>query len=538
MGNVISENTALGSASTTDNQLFCYDEQNRLVWAGATGTSPCNGNVSSGSLTSAYYSQAYTYDAQGRLTSGAIGSYTYGDSSHPHAVTSIGGGTYTASYDAVGDMTCRAPNSSQTCSGTPTGATMTYDAERRLSSWQNTPTSPTVQTAYLYDGEGQRIEAWQNTSGTQTTTGYLMGGVEERTNSGTITKYLGAKGLPTAIRVGTAGSLNYLATDGLGSVSVAVDGSGNVVASQLFGPYGASRYSNGTMPTSKGFTGQRADATTGLDYYGARYYDSAAGQFTSADSVSQGLSRYAYVGGNPETVTDPSGHLYANVGSNLQSVSTAITVAQVLVGAGYSLQHGYRGLYLQMAKNTAKANYKAAKNAEIAENHANGEMGGLSKAELRELASERNASIRAAEDTADGIDAYLGWTKFAGRLLLGVGIAVDAGLSGYNQWNQDSSGNYSTSQRWARAITAGAVHAGLDAAIGIGTASLIDWGVTALVGAVFIETGPADPLIMAGAFALTTAVLSGGGAALATTVAAPVVNAVSDALTNVVGSWF
>ncbi len=308
VGDVISENTALGASSTTDNQVFCYDEQNRLVWAGATGTSPCNGAVSSGSLTSAYYSQAYSYDAQGRLTSGAIGAYTYGDASHPHAVTSIGGAAYTASYDAVGDMTCRAPNSSVTCSGTPTGATMSYDAERRLSGWQNTPSSPTVQTAYLYDGEGNRIESWVDTNGTQTTAGYLMGGLEERTNSGTITKYLGAKGLPTAIRVGTAGSLNYLATDGLGSVSVAVDGSGNVVASQLYGPYGASRYSSGTMPTSKGFTGQQADATTGLDYYGARYYDPAAGQFISADSVLDGLSRYAYVAGNPATLVDPSGH--------------------------------------------------------------------------------------------------------------------------------------------------------------------------------------------------------------------------------------
>ncbi len=83
VGNVISEDTQLGAASNTDNQLFCYDEQNRLTWAGATGTSPCNGAVSAGTLTSAYYSQAYTYDAQGRLTSGAIGSYTYGDASHP-----------------------------------------------------------------------------------------------------------------------------------------------------------------------------------------------------------------------------------------------------------------------------------------------------------------------------------------------------------------------------------------------------------------------------------------------------------------------
>ena len=62
------------------------------------------------------------------------------------------------------------------------------------------------------------------------------------------------------------------------------------------------------MPTDYGFTGQRADSATGLDYYGARYYDPTLGQFTSADTVLDGLNRYAYVGGNPISHTDPSGH--------------------------------------------------------------------------------------------------------------------------------------------------------------------------------------------------------------------------------------
>ncbi len=79
-------------------------------------------------------------------------------------------------------------------------------------------------------------------------------------------------------------------------------------------------YSSGTMPTSYGFTGQRADAASGLDYYGSRYYDPLAGQFTSADSLLPGggydlwsLSRYAYVEGNPENRTDPSGHCFCDV---------------------------------------------------------------------------------------------------------------------------------------------------------------------------------------------------------------------------------
>jgi RHS repeat-associated protein len=81
-----------------------------------------------------------------------------------------------------------------------------------------------------------------------------------------------------------------------------------VTSEQLYSPYGNGRYTTGTSPTSLGYTGQRADASTGLDYYQARYYDPVAGQFISADSVADGLNRYGYVKGNPATYTDPAGH--------------------------------------------------------------------------------------------------------------------------------------------------------------------------------------------------------------------------------------
>jgi len=38
-------------------------------------------------------------------------------------------------------MVCRAPTSSQTCAGTATGATLSYDNEGRLATWQTTPSS-------------------------------------------------------------------------------------------------------------------------------------------------------------------------------------------------------------------------------------------------------------------------------------------------------------------------------------------------------------------------------------------------------------
>ena len=82
-----------------------------------------------------------------------------------------------------------------------------------------------------------------------------------------------------------------------------------MTATQLYAPYGSVRYQSGILPTDFGFTHQRADATSGLDDYGARWYDPVAGQFASADTtLLGGLNRYAYVGGNPGTLTDPTGY--------------------------------------------------------------------------------------------------------------------------------------------------------------------------------------------------------------------------------------
>jgi RHS repeat-associated protein len=133
----------------------------------------------------------------------------------------------------------------------------------------------------------------------------------------TIRTYYYANGAPIATAVN--GVFSYLATDGLGSADVTLDANGNVTASTLYAPYGSARYAIGIASTDYGFTGQHADTVTGLDYYGARYYDPAAGQFTSADTVVPGggfdvwgLSRYAYVEGNPIARADPSGHNWWN----------------------------------------------------------------------------------------------------------------------------------------------------------------------------------------------------------------------------------
>ncbi len=111
------------------------------------------------------------------------------------------------------------------------------------------------------------------------------------------------------------GTFDYFGYDALGSQVVALNTSGALIGSQLYGPYGNSRYSAGTLPTSIGFTGQQTDSVTGLDYFNARYYDPVTGQFLSADVVqgnAQGMSPYMYVAGNPESRTDPTGKYFTD----------------------------------------------------------------------------------------------------------------------------------------------------------------------------------------------------------------------------------
>ncbi len=77
-------------------------------------------------------------------------------------------------------------------------------------------------------------------------------------------KYYSAGGLSLGENTATTASgISYLADDGLGSVTEALNQTGTATGSLLYGPYGGVRYTNGTMPTAKGFTGQYATPAPG-----------------------------------------------------------------------------------------------------------------------------------------------------------------------------------------------------------------------------------------------------------------------------------
>jgi len=69
------------------------------------------------------------------------------------------------------------------------------------------------------------------------------------------------------------------------------------------------------MTRSAIFTGKERDAESGLDYFGARYYSSSMGRFSSPDPKAtsahlenpQSWNRYAYTDNNPLVYIDPDG---------------------------------------------------------------------------------------------------------------------------------------------------------------------------------------------------------------------------------------
>jgi RHS repeat-associated protein len=117
--------------------------------------------------------------------------------------------------------------------------------------------------------------------------------------------------------------VEYYHLDALGSIRVVTDQTVQIVERHDFYPYGE-ECTTGPCATNPGagvgqprkFTGKERDHETGLDYFGARYFGSKIGRFTTVDPVytwqenlvdPQRWNRYAYVRNNPLRFADPDG---------------------------------------------------------------------------------------------------------------------------------------------------------------------------------------------------------------------------------------
>jgi len=101
------------------------------------------------------------------------------------------------------------------------------------------------------------------------------------------------------------GKTYYYHTDNLGSVRKVSDENGDVVFSIDYYPFGE-KFSKEGYGSNYEYTGKEFD-DSGLNYYGARYYDSNLGRFITSDPLQDGLNWYSYVGNNPMNRIDPSG---------------------------------------------------------------------------------------------------------------------------------------------------------------------------------------------------------------------------------------
>jgi len=74
-------------------------------------------------------------------------------------------------------------------------------------------------------------------------------------------------------------------------------------------PFGESKVASGDESAYQ-YSGKERDANTGLDYFGARYYNPSTGRWLSADPAHQDISPYLYTSNSPVSRIDPSGLWY------------------------------------------------------------------------------------------------------------------------------------------------------------------------------------------------------------------------------------
>jgi RHS repeat-associated protein len=289
---------------------------------GTPGSGSDNGNVFGiTNYRDASRSQTFTYDALNRLASGSssanTGAYSWGENYSVDAwgnlqISPIGtkahGGNFTLSgnaqnrptglaYDAAGNLMSYS------------SATYLYDQENRLSS--------TAGMSYTYDGNGERVLKSNTSTGAAVKRYWLMGGktLAEGDGSSNLTEEFIYFGETRVARIDLpANTVHYYLSDHLGSTSVVISAAGAVEQDSDYSSYGT-EFPVISVPNVYKFTGKERDTESNIDYFGARYFSSLFGRFTSADDGAdqspidpQSWNLYSYVRNNPISNTDPDGH--------------------------------------------------------------------------------------------------------------------------------------------------------------------------------------------------------------------------------------
>ena len=114
---------------------------------------------------------------------------------------------------------------------------------------------------------------------------------------------------------GQSPTIRYQLSNHLGSASLELNATGQIISYEEFHPFGTTSYRSGTNETEVSlkrykYIGKERDEETGLYYYGARYYAAWIGRFVSVDPLADTfnwLTPYAYAENQPISFLDLDG---------------------------------------------------------------------------------------------------------------------------------------------------------------------------------------------------------------------------------------
>ncbi len=229
----------------------------------------------------------------------------------------IGAAIYNITYDANGNR----------ISGF--GYYFEYNNFNQLTRVRQNNATGTIIEEYTYDHSGDRIQKYEPQKN-QTTYYFDKSFIRVVNSSGTFDSvyYYDEKDLVARRELSNNNKTFFYHPDHLGSTSLITNSTGQLVEETTYEPFGEV-FSGGSDRFL--YTGKELDPGTGLEYYGARYYDpSKASQFISPDSIisdiynPQALNRYAYVLNNPYKYTDPSGNEADLIGRELSGAAGVV----------------------------------------------------------------------------------------------------------------------------------------------------------------------------------------------------------------------
>jgi RHS repeat-associated protein len=213
-------------------------------------------------------------------------------------------------------------------------AAFAYDAENRLIS--ATVPSAGITETLAYDPLGRLNQTSTTTGGT---TQFLYSGnnlVAEYQGTTLQHRYIpGPRTDESIAAYDASGNLSWFIADRQGSIIAQADGSGIVLNTYSYGPYGEPQAWGGSRFA---YTGQIQLSEASLYHYKARAYDPASGRFLQTDPVGylDDADLYAYVAEDPIDKSDPSG----DDGTTAVPDSPFFVVPQALPGTRENQQYG------------------------------------------------------------------------------------------------------------------------------------------------------------------------------------------------------